>query len=211
MKFDRHTLRLILTVFVVIVILLMAQRYLGDALSETITILTAVIGGFAILYQLRKDYQISKAEFIYSLNDTFSNNTEIAYIYSRLKLFRDREISELTKDEGRRMGDYVMFFEIMGYLLDEGMITLDMMDRIFANKFYIFMNNPYTQMYQLKYSRINRPILELYCKWFNYRKKNGDTELYPTYSLLKFDDYILEKTNGEVYLNQAKMNIGYDG
>ena len=210
MKFDRHTLRLIFTVFVVIIVLLMAQRYLGDALSETITILTAVIGGFAILYQLRKDYQISKAEFIYSLNDTFSNNAEIAYVYTRLKLFRDQEITELTKDEGRRMGDYVMFFEIMGYLLDEGMITLDMMDRIFANKFFIFMNNPYTQIYQLKYSRINRPILELYCKWFNYRKKNDDTELYPTYSLLKFDDYILKKTNGEVYLNQDKMNIGYD-
>ncbi len=85
---------------------------MGDSLSEIITIITAVFGVVSILYQLRKDYQISKAEFIYSLNDSFSNNAEIAYIYMLLKKFRDNGKQEISEDDGRRMGDYIMFLRL---------------------------------------------------------------------------------------------------
>lgn len=210
MKVNKRTVGLIVSVVGIIVVLILAQNFLGEAISEVVTITTAVLGGFAILYQLKKDYQISKAEFIYSLNNTFSGNAEIAYIYSKLKMFRDNKILELSDEDGRRMGDYVMFFEIMGYLLDENMITLDMMDRIFANKFFLFMNNPFVHEYQLKYSKINKPLLELYCKWYNYRVKMGRDELYPKHSFTEYNDYVIKKPNREITLNKDKMNIGYE-
>ena len=209
MKLDRGIMNLSLTVIIVIVILLLTQKYLGDSLSEIITIITAVFGVVSILYQLRKDYQISKAEFIYSLNDSFSNNSEIAYIYMLLKKFRDNGKQEINEDDGRRMGDYIMFFEIMGYLLEEKMITLDLMDKIFANKFFLFMNNPDVQKYQLSYSEINKPILELYCMWYNYRIKNERRELYPKYSFSNYKSYVLKKSNGQIYLNPSEMEHGY--
>ncbi|MDH8678139.1 hypothetical protein QE109_08265 [Fusibacter bizertensis] len=210
MKLDRGIVNLTFTVVVVIVILILTQQYLGDSLGEIITIITAVFGVFSILYQLRKDYQISKAEFIYSLNDSFSNNAEIAYVYMLLKNFRDNVNQTISEDDGRRMGDYIMFFEIMGYLLEENMITLELMDKIFANKFFLFMNNPYVQKYQLAYSEINKPILELYCVWYNYRLKIGRRELYPQNSFSKFKSYVLVKPNGQIYLNENEMSVGYD-
>ena len=210
MKINRHDFKLVMTVFIVIIVLFLAQNYTGLGLEKVITLSAAALGGFAILYQLKKDYQISKAEFIYNLNDTFSNNQEIAYIYMKLKCFRDKEDVEFTADDGRRMGDYIMFFYILGYLIDENMINMDMVDRIFSNKFFLFMNNPHVQKHQLIYSEINRPILELYCQWYNYRIKKKRGELYPAHSLTLFNEYIKVNDKKFISLNQDKMHIGYN-
>ena len=210
MKNNKHTFQIIASVVILVVLIYFSQTYFGDEISELITILTAIAGVIAILYQLRKDYTITKAGFIYSLNDTFSNNSEIVYIYKLLKEYRDKESIVFTEDDGRRMGDYIMYFEIMGYLLDEDMVTIQMVDKIFSNKFFLFVNNPYTQKYQLKYSRINKPILELYCTWSNYRLKTGQKELYHKHSLTKFESYIKKADNGHVELNPDMMDVGYD-
>lgn len=101
-----------------------------------------------------------------------------------LKKFRDNGTQEMSMYDGRRMGDYIMFFEIMGYLLEENMITIELMDKIFANKFFLFMNNPNVQKHQLFYSEINKTILDFYCVWYNYRLKNKSRELYPITVLL---------------------------
>ncbi|OEF98373.1 hypothetical protein [Desulfuribacillus alkaliarsenatis] len=209
MKISRHTVYFIATILVLIAIILLAKIHFDDTISELATILTALFAGVAIFYQLRKDYQLSKAEFIYSLNDTFSNNQEITYIYKKLKEYRDKEGIEFTEDDGRRMGDYVMYFEIMGYLVEEGLITIELADRIFANKFFIFMHNPYVHKYQLKYSEINKPILELYCKWYNYRVKAGLNVLYSNHRSEEFKEYIKTDNKCLVELNESKMNVGY--
>jgi hypothetical protein len=209
MRKNKYTFLLIATVMVIVILIYVAKQYLGDTISDIVTISTAIFGAMAIWYQLRKDYQITKAGFIYNLNDTFANNENIAYIYSRLKEYRDLPSVVLTEEDGRKMGDYVMYFEIMGYLLAEDMITMDMMNRIFANKFFIFVNNPYVQAYQMKYSQINKPILELYCQWYNYRLKKREPELYPVHSLKTYEDYFLTDEKGYLQLNPAKANVGY--
>ena len=209
MKKSKNTFYLVATVIIVILLIFLSKMYLGDTISDFVTIATAVFGAVAIWYQLRKDYQITKSEFIYNLNDTISNNENITYIYGRLKEYRDLEDVVITPEEGRRMGDYVMFFEIMGYLLEEGMITLEMMDRIFANKFFLFTNNPYAQEYQMKYSQINRPMLELYCEWYNYRVKKNLPELYPKKSLRMYEEYFLMDARGRFSLNDEKADVGY--
>lgn len=209
MRKNNQTFFLIATVVVIVVLIYFAKQYLGDSVSDIVTISTAIIGVVAIWYQLRKDYQITKANFIYSLNETFANNENIAYIYSKLKEYRDHLSVEFTAEDGRKMGDYVMYFEIMGYLLSENMITLHMMDQIFSNKFFIFVNNPFVQELQMKFSQINRPILELYCQWHNYRLKKHEAELYPAHSLRDFDNYFLADKKGHIYLNSEKANIGY--
>lgn len=210
MKINRHDFKLVFIVLLVIVVLIMAQNFFGDTLEQIITLVTAALGGFAILYQLRKDHQISKAEFIYNLNDTFGNNTEIAYIYSKLKLYRDNDQIEFSPEDGRRMGDYIMFFYILGYLVEENMIGLELVDKIFANKFFIFMNNPYVQNYQLVYSEINRPILELYGIWYNHRLRNNKKELYSTHSLSNFKNFYSRNKRDELVLNENEMHHGYN-
>ncbi len=210
MKVSKHTISLIATVFFLLIIIILSRIIFDDIVGELLTVFSAIFAGVAIFYQLRKDYQLSKASFIYSLNETFSNNQDIGYIYQKLKRCRDLEGIEFTEDDGRRMGDYVMYFEIMGYLLEEELVSMDLVDSIFSNKFFIFTNNPSAQEYQLKYSMINRPILELYCKWFNYRKKNCKPELYSKYSLSEYQGYFIKNKDGYISLNPEKMEVGYE-
>lgn len=181
-----------------------------DHYSSLITTLTAIFGAIAIWYQLKKDQEISRADFIVSLNTTFHDNKNIEEIYQKLKLDRDSESFEFTEDDGRQMGDYVMYFQIMNYLIDEKIISIKMVDKIFSNKFFIFVNNPAAQMYQLKYSAINRPILELYAKWHNYRHIHNLKPLYDTHQLKNtMPEYFVSKRNGLIAFNEDHI-VGYE-
>lgn len=166
-------------IFIFILILILLFMYRSESISEDITVLTAIFGAIAIWYQLRKDQQIATAEFIVTLNNTFNDNDKIIYIYDRLKALRDNSVVDgFTSEDGRKMGDYIMFFQIIDYLLDERIIKIDMIDKLFANKFFIFVNNLDVQKYQLKYNAINSHVFELYVRWFNYRRDNKLPLLY---------------------------------
>jgi hypothetical protein len=156
-----------------------ANRLTRESISSSASFITAVIGVIAIWYQMKKDADISKAEFILTLNSNFQDNDNIIYIYSKLKERRDGNAVAITPEDGRKMGEYIMFFQTMYFMIDEGVIDIRMIDRLFSNKFFLFMNNLDVQEYQLKYTSINKPILELYCLWINYRTKNDLPLLYP--------------------------------
>jgi hypothetical protein len=130
---------------------------------------------------MKKDADISMAEFILTLNSNFQGNDNINYIYSMLKEKRDGNNVSFTVEDGRRMGEYIMFFQTLYYLIIEGVVQIEMIDRLFANKFFLFMNNLDVQKYQLTYTAINKPVLDLYCLWINYRNKNKMPLLYPTH------------------------------
>lgn len=138
------------------------SNLVSESLHDIIDILIAVLGLIAIWYQLKREQDISTAQFIVSLNDTFNENSDITYIYNKLKEIRDNKSDCLTENDGRVMGDYVMFFQVINYLLDQKVIRLDMIDGLFANKFFIFVNNLDVQNYQLKYNVINPHMYELY-------------------------------------------------
>lgn len=181
--FHNRIVQIVSVIFIMLLIYLVS-RQASPEVNNYITIATA-IGGFAIIIvQLRQDHKIKKAEFIYDLNAQFSEDEDIAYIYMKLKQYRDSSGTlKFTGEDGRRMGSYVMFFMIMEYLLQEHLITIDMIDAIFANKFFLFCDNPYTYQYQLRQKQINYPILSLYAKWYNYRCKKNLLPIVTGYSI----------------------------
>ncbi|MFP4287579.1 MAG: hypothetical protein ACLFRI_07820 [Candidatus Izemoplasmataceae bacterium] len=211
-KIRNNTITIILLILFIILISYVLKDFLDERFAQMITLSTAVFGVIAVIYQLNKDHKITNAEFIYNLNNTFSENEDIDYIYKKLKKIRDHLESHLTEDDGRLMGDYIMFFEIMDYLVTEKMIAIDMVDEIFANKFFLFINNLDVQNYQLKYTEINMPIIRLYTKWVNYRiKKYGSidkAELYSKDSFSKYNDYFYWEDD-VLKFNEEKRHIGY--
>lgn len=206
MKKTKVSVSLILLIVFVVIIVYIVGTSSNEKYSQLITLFTAVSGIFLIMYQLNKDHKIKKAEFIYSLNNTFTSNEEIHYIYVKLKEYRDDNV-ELTPEDGRRMADYVMFFDIMGYLLEERMITISMVDSLFAIMFFMFMNNEYAHKYQFNYPGINRPIIELYVKWYNYRLAKDMPELYPKNSFTKFGGILNKNPKGYLVIDEDKMVV----
>ena len=168
--------------------------------NNIITIATAIFGFLIVLYQLSRDHKIKKAEFIYSLNTTFDSDSDISVIYMKLKKGRKESIT-FSEEEGRLMGNYVTFFMIMNHLLEERLISIKMIDAIFSNKFFLFCNNECTFNYQLSEREINKPIIQLYQKWYNYRRKNQLKELYDNYSLSNQHIFTKDST-GFIKLNQ---------
>jgi len=179
MKTKRKGLLGIILILVVVILAGITYKMIfNESISEITTAITAVAGVIAIIYQLKKEHDISRAEFIFNMNNSFSENEDIDTIYKKLKRFRDSEDEEFTKEEGRLMGDYIMYFEIMSYLIDEDIIGIKMVDELFSGRFFLFVNNPDVQKYQLQYSGVMPKIFELYCLWYNYRKKHGFPFLY---------------------------------
>lgn len=201
-----NTIYLVVLIIFVSLSVQLVHYFTNDSITNSVTVVTAIIGATAIWYQLKKDHDISKAEFIITLNNTFHENENIKHIYNKLKEFRDLENVTFTANDGRLMGDYIMYFEIMNYLVDENIVTIKMIDKLFANKFFIFVNNPFTQEYQLKFSAINIPILELYCKWYNYRTKNKLPSLYPKYSThIQMEKYFILNKHAQISLNYDQI------
>jgi hypothetical protein len=190
----------IITIFIIIVTSVLSM-VLDENVSTTVTISTAIIGGTAIWYQMKKDKDINKAEFIFNLNANFTSDPEISYIYLKLKEFRADDTIVFTKSDGIRMGNYIMFFEIINYLIEEDIIDIEMVDNLFSNRFFIMTNNPYTQKYQLNNPNFTTPIFRLYTYWYNYRLKKKKSIPYEHFALhvLK-KEYFLVKSNSQIEL-----------
>jgi hypothetical protein len=204
MKIRRSTLSLLVIVVVAIVAIFVVKRTMGSVYGDSLEIAIAVIGAALVIYQLSKDHQITKAEFIYNLNQSFSENKHIEDIYDKLKKDRD-ETYKFTKEDGRKMGDYVMFFQIMEYLVANGLISMDMVDHIFANKFFIFMHHQKTWEYQTQYDGINQPLINLYVRWYNFRVHKNLNILYDDYVIAENMSYFIPCTD-----KKGRKTITYD-
>jgi hypothetical protein len=201
----RISITLIITIALSIAGIIYTRNKLDTEIGKVIEISIAIIGAGFVLFQLYGSHFITKAEFLYTLNDTFSDNKNICDIYLKLKEQRDlgTDKIKITDDDGRKMGDYVMFFEIMGYLVDEGIINMCVVDKIFANKFFIFMHNEHVIKNQLVYDGINAPILEFYVKWRNYRIRHKKPPLYGDTLVTKLPNIIIQKDRW--YYKNPKM------
>ncbi|WP_297091702.1 hypothetical protein [uncultured Draconibacterium sp.] len=197
------------TVLIVLVMLLAGAVYrffFNEPVSDITTTFTAIVGVVVIIFQLRKEHDISRAEFVFNMNSSFAENADIDRIYKKLKANRDSNGDPFTAEEGRLMGDYVMYFEIMSYLIEENIVGIKMIDELFVGRFFLFVNNPDVQHYQLRHSGVMPKIFDLYCVWYNHRKKNGLPLVYPDNQLhVEMPDWFLIDKNGYLALNKKRV------
>lgn len=210
MKGKRNTSLIIILIVLIFAVVGLTKNYLIDSITDSVTIVTAIVGVIAIWYQLKKDHDVSKAEFVINLNNTFHDNEKIVYIYEKFKSNRDKNSIEVTEEDGRTMGDYIMFFQMVNYLVKENIVNISMIDELFANKFFIFVNNHWVQKYQLVYSMINMPVLELYETWYNYRLSTKKPIIYKDKQLhIELGEQFNVKKNGRIQLKKDHLK-GYD-
>lgn len=205
---NKHTVQMIILIVFFVAITIFVALFFQEFWTEIITVATALFGVVSILYQLQKDHKIKKAEFIYSLINTFNSNPHIIDIHTKLKLNRDMPY-RFSADEGRSMGDYVMFFDVMQHLLDQNMVDIALVDRMFSDKFFIFCNHKDTQKYQLQYTMIQEPFIDLYVLWYNYRVKHDLRELYPECSFARYKNFFIMSEKGYIKFNPECKGLAY--
>lgn len=199
MKFAKSRVFQIVMIVFIMAIIFVVSGTATQEVQDSITIATAILGFLLILVQLNRDHKIKKAEFIYNLNETFSDDADIHTVYMKLKEQRDHKEITWTDEEGRLMGNYVMFFIIMEYMLTENLVTLSMIDAIFANKFFLFCDNEATYHHQTSHYTINAPLLRLYERWYNYRKRKGLSPICTNWQLGSCLDLYDKDKNGWIH------------
>ena len=177
-------------------------------MSTIVTTVTAIIGAFAIWFQMKREKDIKEAEFIMSYNMSFLENEEMVKFEQQLEHFRkeyerldptdelqmkelkDRYSSLVNDDNLQIVINYLVYHEALAAMIKKGVLNFDSIDSLFAYRFFLVMNNPIVQEKELcpdyKYYK---GCFWLYMEWCKYQQENGLYLLLGYFSLAKTKEY----------------------
>ncbi|HQA97083.1 MAG TPA: hypothetical protein PK321_06225 [Clostridia bacterium] len=147
-------------------LMVVAYMYDNDVL-RMLTIATAVFGAFTFWYEMRTVHKIAEGEFILNLNNCFIENSKLNEFYEHLYFKR-----QITDDDWVSLITYLTFFETLLVLIRRNIISIQVIDDLFSNRFFSLVSNLQVQERDLlKYPEVNRNIFTLDFLWREYRKK----------------------------------------
>jgi len=163
----------------------------GSSISELVTTITAIIGVFAIWFQLKKERELNEAQFIMDYNNSFISNEELVGIESQLELFRKTGKLEITDDNRQSYINYLVYNEALAALVFRKVLSLDVIDDLFSYRFFLAMNNPILQSEEIiPEAEYYKGSIKLFKKWIAFKKKNGLSVVLEEYRLDKtWDDF----------------------
>ena len=157
----------------------------ADGVSLWITLLEVigVLGTIIIaIMQLRDSKEISRASFIVELNRTFVENEDYTKIYNALQNCLDKKCPNSPCDETHcdlhfeksLISNYLTFFETIYILYKKEVITFDIIDDLFAYRFFLAVHSRLIQQEKLIPQPENfKNIFMLEKEWLEYRIKKG--------------------------------------
>lgn len=148
--------------------------------------LAALVGAVAIWYQLKKSRDLTEAEFIVNLNDSFTSNLEVKAVYSKIEKSRQSRSTLLSDDDIPAIVSYLTFFETMQSLIQRKILTYQMIDDLFAYRFFVVAHNEFVQEVELiRDASYYRNFFALHKGWSAYRGAQGKPPLFPEYDLAR--------------------------
>lgn len=179
-------LKYYVAIVLVVVLYLIAAHYSSDVseLSTIITTVTALIAAVAFWMQLKRTENLDEANFIMSLNDQFISNDEMTKIEHALELYYDQDFDghegtlELVLDRDhndcQRLINYLVYMEGLAALIKRNVMHLGVIDDLFAYRFFIAVNNPIIQKFELlPYANYYQGCFELSEMWTKEWRKEG--------------------------------------
>lgn len=142
-------------------------------IQDMIGSVTAIIGVIAIWYQMKREKDLTEAEFIINLNNTFTTNAEIKYIFKKIENSKNQTADPFTDEDMIKVVDYLTFFETISSLIQRKVLDLDMINDLFAYRFFVAVHNPHIQRREIiKDAVYYKNLYILHSEWTKYRKKN---------------------------------------
>jgi hypothetical protein len=157
---------------------------IGQLLAAAVT----ALGLLFVVLQIRAAGRVARADFVLRLEEGFTEPLLATYHKllpggpwspDRAGPSSPAEISELE--------NYLAYFATLQVLRTQGLLTLETIDRIFAYRFFIAVNNPHTSQMLKKNRDYWQLLYTLYRDWVKLRNNQNalvPQEQYP----LGFDD-----------------------
>jgi len=173
-------------------------------LVDWITLIVEIVGIIFVYITLRKDKKIKEAEFITEYNFQFISSQPLIDMERKLENCYQRYENNLKKEDGavnyqvawaamveimgfsplsesqgvsrnyQKMINYLVYWEAFAPLILSGHVKLEAIDDAFGYRYFIAMNNPVVQKYELlKEADYYCGCLRLYEKWYWYRKESN--------------------------------------
>lgn len=199
-----RTLVIILIVLVIIFVTsLMAKNtyFTGkyELIKDLISSITAIIGLLAIWHQMKRDKDLTEAEFIINLNNSFTSNPDIKHIYTKLESNKHTNVDPFTDEDMIKVVDYLTFFETISNLIQRNVLDFDMINDLFAYRFFAVVHNEHIQKREIiKDAAFYENLYALHRDWMQYRRKK---KLYIPYEKTSLD------TMDPKYINNSKKRV----
>lgn len=189
----------ILMIFALLLFLFGCMIFPMSDVATIITTVTAIIGAFAIWFQMKRERDINEAEFIMNYNISFIENPEYVELEQKLEKYRkviesggNPEDAEeiITEENQQTVVNYLVYHEALAVFVKKRVLAIDSIDDLFAYRFFLIMNNPEIQTKELcPEAQYYHGCYWLHKKWTEYRKKKDLYILLEDTSLEKTDEY----------------------
>ena len=192
------------SIVLVVVLYLISAYFLCDisTLSTIITTVTTLVAAVAFWMQLKRTENLDEANFIMSLNDQFISNDEMTRIEHALELYYNQEsdghevalnlVLEREHNDCQRLINYLVYMEGLAALIKRNVMHLGVIDDLFAYRFFIAVNNPIVQKFELlPYANYYQGCFELSEMWTKQWRKEGRPIPLDQYALYECDKALL--------------------
>jgi len=184
---------IIIAALFIIVSILFRTVFFGslDGLNVWISLLSIIglIDTIAIaIAEFRKSKEISRATFIVELNQTFIENEQYKRVYDALQNCLDNKCRHINSGcicdkecmldiDKSIISNYLTFFETLYILIQRGVVSYDIVDDLFAYRFFLVVHSKLVQQKKLIPQPENfRNIFNLEKEWIQYRIMVGKTK-----------------------------------
>lgn len=180
MKLKNKSQGVILTIiFLFLCIIAIYVCVKNSNVKDVILTLTALIGSFAIFYQMKRAKDLATGEFILNLQQEFSSDANHSKLFMTCWLEIEKNQDEIVTqtyteneyiDYRKDILNYLTFFESMYIMVEENVLNIKMLDELFARRFFTIVNNKQIQEIDLitNYNYyIN--VYKLHAIWKEYR------------------------------------------
>lgn len=168
-------------------------------LSTILTTITALIAAVTFWMQLKRTENLDEANFIMSLNDQFISNDEMTRIEHALEVYYNQDfegrsegsldlVLERGHEDCQRLINYLVYMEGLAALIQRNVLHLGVIDDLFAYRFFIAVNNPIVQQFELlPYANYYQGCFELSKMWTKEWRKSERPIPLDQYALFECD------------------------
>ena len=184
-----NTWRIIIVIIAigVVISLFMLFTALFSLTADTVSIVISACESLGLIVslvvavrQLDDSKEIARADFLVELNNAFVNNEGNLQLYTALQdcydgkcEHKDRCAHDCVIDLPKVVvSNYLTFFETVYLLICNGVVTFEMIDDLFAYRFFLAVHSDFVQQEKLAAQPENfKNIFCLEHKWLTYRSK----------------------------------------
>jgi len=178
-----HKLLISIVLILIVALIAFVQRNISlmdEQISVVLQLMEVVGIAFTITFtilQLYDSKEIAKATFVVELNQNYVENSDYMDVYNKLQAKYDDESKNTDDISKGSISNYLTFFETIYILKNRGVISLKVIDDLFAYRFFLAVHSELFQEQKLRIQPENfKNIYLLEKEWLDYRVKKKKIE-----------------------------------